>query len=54
MSDVRSCRSIAVSIETAASAICSWDFHVDRDRHDESKLFFFSSDPDAGNAAARP
>lgn len=28
----------------------TWSFYVDRDQHDELKLFFFYGDPDAGNA----
>jgi hypothetical protein len=28
----------------------TWCFYVDRDQHDELKLFFFYGDPDAGNA----
>ncbi|MDT0489916.1 hypothetical protein RM717_05315 [Streptomyces griseus] len=27
----------------------AWSFHVDRDQHDELKLFFFYGDPDIGN-----
>lgn len=30
----------------------TWYFYVDRDQHDELKLFFFYGDPDAGNAYA--
>ncbi|WP_053849422.1 hypothetical protein [Streptomyces sp. NRRL B-24085] len=29
-----------------------WSFYVDRDQHDEVKLFFFYGDPDAGNTYA--
>ncbi|WP_328936404.1 hypothetical protein OG288_01195 [Streptomyces tauricus] len=29
-----------------------WSFYVDRDQHDELKLFFFYGDPDAGNTYA--
>lgn len=28
----------------------AWSFYVDRDQHDELKLFFFYGDPDIGNA----
>ncbi|GGY54466.1 hypothetical protein GCM10010363_39590 [Streptomyces omiyaensis] len=39
---------------TAASApeppsAYTWSFHVDRDRHDGLRLFFFYGDPDLGN-----
>lgn len=27
----------------------AWSFYVDRDKHDEVRLFFFYGDPDAGN-----
>ncbi|MFD7165431.1 hypothetical protein [Streptomyces violascens] len=27
----------------------AWSFYVDRNQHDELKLFFFSGDPDIGN-----
>jgi hypothetical protein len=27
----------------------SWHFYVDRDQHDEVRLFFFYGDPDSGN-----
>ncbi|MGW1508370.1 hypothetical protein [Streptomyces sp. NPDC002394] len=30
-------------------SIDSWSFCVDRDQHDELKLFFFYGDPDIGN-----
>ncbi|MFE9404248.1 hypothetical protein ACFYNY_21115 [Streptomyces sp. NPDC006530] len=35
-----------------APRIYTWFFHVDRDRHDEVRLFFFYGNPDTGNTYA--
>ncbi|MFD6285848.1 hypothetical protein [Streptomyces sp. NPDC060205] len=45
-------RSPATATDTASPeppSTYSWSFYVDRDQHDELKLFFFYGDPDVGN-----
>ncbi|MFE4858629.1 hypothetical protein [Streptomyces sp. NPDC056670] len=46
-------RSPATATDTSTPeppSIYAWSFYVDRDQHDELKLFFFYGDPDIGNA----
>lgn len=45
-------RSPATAADTATPeppSTYTWSFYVDRDQHDELKLFFFYGDPDIGN-----
>ncbi|WP_254076330.1 hypothetical protein [Streptomyces sp. P3] len=45
-------RSSATATGTSAPeppSTYAWSFYVDRDQHDELKLFFFYGDPDIGN-----
>ncbi|WP_338672008.1 hypothetical protein V1460_03305 [Streptomyces sp. SCSIO 30461] len=46
-------RSPTTATDTSASeppSTYAWSFYVDRDQHDELRLFFFYGDPDIGNA----
>ncbi|MEU9059621.1 hypothetical protein AB0D13_12310 [Streptomyces sp. NPDC048430] len=45
----RSTSTVTATSTSEPPSTYAWSFYVDRDQHDELKLFFFYGDPDIGN-----